>query len=189
MTVTQGGRVVYETATSIDGWIADADDSLSWLFAVPIEDGDRAGLAPPAAPVQVMGSTTYLWVLEEMGALEDPARWTRAFAPAEVFVFTSRELPVPDGVGITFLSGDVSTHIDTLRRAADGGDVWIVGGGDLAAQFMEAGELDEIVLSIAPVMLGSGAPLFPRRLDADRLSLVSATQVGGFARLAYRVSR
>jgi dihydrofolate reductase len=63
-----------------------------------------------------------------------------------------------------------------------------VGGGDLAAQFLEAGALDEIVLSVAPVMLGSGAPLFPRRLEADRLTLVSATQAGQFARLVYRVT-
>ncbi|GAA4515836.1 dihydrofolate reductase family protein [Brevibacterium yomogidense] len=188
MTDTQGGRFVYETATSIDGWIADGDNSLSWLFAVPVEDEDQARLAPLAAPVQVMGSTTYLWVLEEMGALEDPTNWSRAFAPAEVFVFTSRELPVPDGARITFLSGDVASHLGALRRAADGGDVWVIGGGDLAAQFMEAGVLDEVVLSVAPVMLGSGAPLFPRRLDADRLSLVSATRVGEFARLTYRVS-
>ena len=66
-----GGRIVYETATSVDGWIADGENSLSWLFAVPIEEADQASLAPPAAPVQVMGSTTYLWVVAEMGALED----------------------------------------------------------------------------------------------------------------------
>lgn len=188
MPTPQRGRFVYETATTIDGWIADEENSLSWLFAVPMREDDQARLAPPAAPVQVMGSTTYLWVLEEMGALENPEKWSDALAPAEVFVFTTRELPVPDGADITFLSGGVHPHLDTLRDAANGGDVWIVGGGDLAAQFVEAGALDEIVLSVAPVMLGSGAPLFPRRLAADRLSLVSVEQVGEFARLTYRVS-
>lgn len=184
----QGGRFVYETATSVDGWIADADDSLSWLFAVPIEETDQAALAPPAAPVQVMGSTTYLWVLEEMGALEDPQGWSKAFDPAQVFVFTTRDLPVPAGAEVTFLSGDVAGHLQTLRDAARGADVWVVGGGDLAAQFLEAGALDEIVLSVAPVTLGSGAPLFPHRVESDRLALVSATQVGHFARLVYRVT-
>lgn len=182
-------RFIYETATTVDGWIADSHHSLSWLFAVPIEETDKAALAPPAARVHVMGSTTYLWVLEEMGALDDPDNWSKAFAPAEVFVFTSRELPVPEGVRITFLSGDLSHHVPTLRDAAGDGDVWVVGGGDLAAQFMDAGVLDEIVLSIAPVFLGEGAPLFPRRVEADRLTLVSAHQVGAFARLTYTVSR
>lgn len=183
-----GGRIVYETATSVDGWIADQQNSLSWLFAVPIEEADQASLAPPAAPVQVMGSTTYLWVVEEMGALEDPQKWSEAFAPADVFVFTTRDLPVPEGTEVTFLSGDVADHLGNLRTAAAGGDIWVVGGGDLAAQFLEAGALDEIVLSVAPIMLGSGAPLFPRRLEADRLTLVSATQAGQFARLVYRVT-
>lgn len=184
----QRGRIVYETATSVDGWIADGENSLSWLFAVPMEDSDAAALAPPAAPVQVMGSTTYLWVLEEMGAREDPQKWSEAFAMTDVFVFTTRDLPVPEGAETTFLSGDVADHLGTLRTAAAGGDIWVVGGGDLAAQFLAAGVLDEIVLSVAPVMLGSGAPLFPRRLEADRLTLVSTTQAGQFARLVYRVT-
>ena len=76
MSTTQPGRIVYETATSLDGWIADQQNSLSWLFAVPLEEADQAALAPPAAPVQGMGSTTYLWVVEEMGALEDPQKWS-----------------------------------------------------------------------------------------------------------------
>ena len=181
MSTPRRGRFVYETATTVDGWIADSENSLSWLFAVPMGEEDQAGLAPPSAPVQVMGSTTYLWVLEEMGALETPENWSMAFAPADVFVYTTRELPVPEGADITFLSGDVSRHLDALRDAASGGDVWIVGGGDLAAQFVEAGALDEIVLSVAPVMLGAGAPLFPRRLEADRLALVSARHVGAFS--------
>jgi len=63
----------------------------------------------------------------------------------------------------------------------------VVGGGDLAGQFLDAGALDEIALSVAPVALTAGAPLFPRRVESDRLRLVSASAVGQFARLVYRV--
>jgi dihydrofolate reductase len=65
--------------------------------------------------------------------------------------------------------------------------VWVVGGGDLAGQFADAGLLDEIRVSIAPATLPSGKPLLPRRLGADRLELISARQAGAFAELTYRL--
>ena len=69
-------RIIYETATTIDGYLADEQHSLSWLFAVP--GGDDPQLAPPKAAVQVMGSTTYEWVLRELGALENMNVWDDA---------------------------------------------------------------------------------------------------------------
>ena len=63
----------------------------------------------------------------------------------------------------------------------------MVGGGDLAGQFLDAGALDEIRLSVAPAALAGGAPLLPRDVGADRLRLVSATAYGQFARLIYTV--
>lgn len=70
----------------------------------------------------------------------------------------------------------------------DDGDIWIVGGGDLAGQFLDADALDEIALSVAPVALTGGAPLLPRRVGSERLRLTSATAVGPFARLVYAVA-
>jgi dihydrofolate reductase len=80
-------------------------------------------------------------------------------------------------------------HLDAIRAAAGGRDVWIVGGGDLAGQFDEAGALDEVRLSVAAVTLGSGAPLLPRRIESDRLRLRQVRQVGQFAELTYDVLR
>ena len=74
-----------------------------------------------------------------------------------------------------------------LRDAAGDGNIWVVGGGDLAGQFFDAGALDRIAMSIAPVALDGGAPLFPRRVESDRLTLVSAEAVGQFARIIYDV--
>ena len=53
---------------------------------------------------------------------------------------------------------------DIAEAAAGDSDIWMVGGGDLAAQWAEAGLLDELIVSIAPVTLGAGRPLFPRPL-------------------------
>jgi dihydrofolate reductase len=73
--------------------------------------------------------------------------------------------------------------------AADGRNIWLVGGGELAEQFADAGLLDQILLGIAPVMLGAGAPLLPRRLLASDLTLTAVQHDGQFAFLNYRLAR
>ena len=181
------GRIVFDTATSFNGWIADEDNSLAWLFAVEGGEHPDDGLFPTGVSVMVEGSTTYEWVLAESDILAHPEKWREFHGDRPTFVFTTRELPVPEGADIRFVSGPVADVLAEIRAAAGDGDIWVVGGGDLAGQFLDAGALDEIALSVAPVALTGGAPLFPRRVESDRLRLVSASAVGQFARLVYRV--
>ncbi|TPW70909.1 dihydrofolate reductase family protein [Schumannella sp. 10F1B-5-1] len=181
--------IFFDTATTLDGYLADDEDSLAWLFAVPGGDEPAPELAPAPAAVMVEGSTTYEWVLRDQDLIAHPERWAQFHGATPVFVFTTRELPVPDGADVRFVRGPVADALPQIRAAAGESDIWLVGGGDLVGQFDDAGALDELRLSYAPVTLGSGAPLLPRRLEADRLALSSATQVGAFARLIYRVTR
>ena len=81
------------------------------------------------------------------------------------WVFTNHDLPVVPGAPITFTRGDVAAVHGEMVAAAGGRNVWIVGGGDLAGQFADAGLLDEVIVWIASVTLGAGAPLLPRRLE------------------------
>ncbi len=182
------GRVVFDAATSLNGWIADERGSLDWLFAMPGGDTPGEGLFPSGAVVLVEGSTTYAWVLAHEDLLAHPERWQALYGDKPTFVFTSRTLPVPEGADVRFLAGSVAEALPAIRAAAGDGDIWVVGGGDLAGQFLDAGALDEIALSVAPVALTGGAPLLPRRVGADRLTLVSAAAVGQFARLVYAVT-
>lgn len=185
-------RFVYATATSLDGFIADADDSLDWLFAVEGGEESLAGLEEFIAGVHVMveGSTTYRWVLEHEGLLASPERWQRFYGDRVTYVCTSRtDLPLVPGADIRVVSGRVAELADELRAVAAGQDVWIVGGGDLAGQFHDAGLLDEVRVSIAAVALGSGAPLLPRRIESSALHLESVRQTGQFAELRYAVRR
>jgi dihydrofolate reductase len=76
---------------------------------------------------------------------------------------------------------------EAMVRAAGEQNVWLAGGGDLVGQFADAGLLDEILLSVAPVTLGGGAPLLPRRLTSSRLELTDVVRQGQFVRLIYRV--
>ena len=99
------------------------------------------------------------------------------------WVFSNHELRTADG-DIRFARGDVSEHHGAMVEAAGGKDVWVVGGGDLAGQFADAGLLDELIVYIAPVFLGAGAPLFPRRQE---LKLAELAQNGEFACARYEV--
>ena len=181
------GRIIFDTATTLNGYIADEQNSLEWLFTVENGTEPAEGLFPADASVIVEGSTTYEWVLEHEGLIEHPERWREFFGAKPTFVFTRRQLPVPTGADVRFVHGDVAEALPAIREAAGAGDIWLVGGGDLAGQFADAGALDVIALSVAPAALPGGAPLLPRRLGADRLHLVSAERIGEFARLIYEL--
>lgn len=177
-------RILYETASTLNGFIADEANSLDWLFAVSSEE------TPPVArtaTVHVEGSTTYEWVLEHEDLIAKPYKWAEYFGAKPTFVFTSRDLPVPEGADVRFVRGSVADALPVIREAAGDGDIWVVGGGNLAAQFLDAGALDEISVSMAPATVLGGAPLFPRVLGAGRLRLTSAAAVGQFAHLVYEV--
>ena len=87
---------------------------------------------------------------------------------------------------IEFTSADIADVHAEMVRAAAGKNVWIVGGGDLAGQFADAGLLDEVIVYTAPVTLGAGAPLLPRRLE---LRLEELGQNRDFAAARYSVVR
>jgi len=186
-------RFVFNTAATLDGFLADPDHSLAWLFDVAggtpdaPEHADHFGAFLAGIGVTVLGSSTYEWLLRETGALEDPAAWTDAISGKPAFLFTSRDLPVPEGADLTVVSGAVEDHLAAIRARAGDRDVWLMGGGDLVGQFADVGSLDEVQVSVAPVTLGAGQPLLPRRLGADRLHLSGVEQRGQFAHLTYRV--
>lgn len=180
-------RTVYYTATTLDGFLADPDDSLQWLIDVAGEQNDR--FAPFLAQVGalLMGSATYLWVLDHEKVLDDPARWRSWYGDRDCVVMTSRDLPAVPGV--RFASGDVRPVHASLVEAAADRDVWVVGGGDLAGQLTDHGLLDELRLSVAPVTLGAGKPLLPRVLTSRDLRLSAVEPDGQFVHLTYEVTR
>jgi dihydrofolate reductase len=169
----------YYTATSLDGFIADPNNSLDWLFTRAREEDGPLNYAEFIADVgaMAMGSTTYEWIVDHEFADKDPADWNWPY-DIPCWVFTHRRLPVVRHAQIEFISGDVATvHAEMLAAAPDR-NIWVVGGGDLAGQFADAGLLDEVIVTIAPVTLGGGAPLLPRRIE---LRLEELGRNGDFA--------
>jgi dihydrofolate reductase len=185
MTKTQ-----YFTATSVDGYIADADNSLDWLFEVPRNGGSGAeGFGPFFAGVgaMAMGATTSEWVFAHERLDEQPEKWREWYGATPTWVFTHRRLPTIPDADIRFVEGDVGPVHDEMVAAANGRNVWLVGGGELVGAFADRGLLDEILLGVQPVFLGSGAPLLPRRLTSKRIRLESARQDGQQVQLVYSV--
>lgn len=181
-------RTQYYAASSLDGFIADEHHSLDWLFeAGSVDDTSYPAFIRDVGAV-AMGSTTYEWLLRHQihANPEEPAPW-----PYEqpTWVFSSRTLPTIPDADIRFVRGDVAPAHRQMVETAQGRNVWIVGGGELAGQFFDAGLLDELIIQVTSVTLGAGAPLLPRRITSPSLRLVSVEKFGdGFAELRYELS-
>lgn len=169
-------KTQYYTATSLDGFIATEDDSLEWLF--PLGDLNDSSYPTFIADVGAlaMGSSTYEWMVRNADkvAAETGSNWPYS---QPTWVFTSRTLTPIDDADIRFVQGDVRPVHAAMRAAANGKNLWLVGGGDLAGQFYDAGLLDDIFVQVGSVTLGKGKPLLPRRVLSPTLRLVSVRQV------------
>jgi dihydrofolate reductase len=181
------GRTIYYTATTLDGFLADPDDSLQWLFDVPGEQTDRFTPFIDNVGALLMGSYTYEWLLRTEKLLDEPTKWQGWYGDRDCVVMTSRSLP---GVrGVRFASGDVRPVHASLVASADGKDIWAAGGGDLVGQLADHALLDELRISVAPVTLGAGKPLLPRVLTSKDLRLTDVAHEGQFVHLTYEVRR
>jgi dihydrofolate reductase len=182
-------KTQYYTASSLDGFIAGPDDSLEWLF--PLGDIEETSYPTFIRDVGAiaMGSATYEWLLRHVVHSEAEPRQPWPYSQP-TWVFTSRALTSVPGADIRFVRGDVRPVHQAMATAAAGKNIWIVGGGDLAGQFHDAGLLDELYVQIGSVTLGAGKPLLPRAITQPPLRLVSVRAVGtGFAELHYQVPR
>jgi dihydrofolate reductase len=180
-------KTQYYTAASLDGFIATEDDSLDWLFPL----GDLNETSYPSFIAEVgalaMGSATYEWMLRHADkvAASTGSPWPYT---QPTWVFSSRSLSVVEGASIRMVRGDVRPVHAEMSGAAGSKNIWIVGGGELAGQFYDAGLLNEIIVQVGSVTLGRGKQLFPRRVTSPPLRLVCTRQVGsGFAELRYAV--
>jgi dihydrofolate reductase len=182
-------EAVYYAAQSLDGYIALPDDSIGWLTGY---EGAFAGAdeLPLGANYErfmagvgalVMGSATY----EFVAALDE---WPYPEHP--VWVLTSRDRPVPGGADVRIVSGDIRPLHAEIAASAGGRDIWVVGGGNVASQFADAGLLHRVEVTVVPVVLGAGKPLFDRALGGPPLQLAGTRPfANGMVELKYIVAR
>ena len=182
-------KTQYFTATSLDGFIATPDDSLEWLFQ--LGDIDNTGYPDFIKEVGAlaMGSATYRWMLRHVIKQGTPEQGVWPYEQP-TWVFSSQPQEPVEGADIRFVNGAVLPVHREMSDAAQGKNIWLVGGGDLVGQFYDAGLVDELIVQIGSVTLGSGKPLLPRLIAFPPLQLQSARAIGGgFAELRYTVPR
>lgn len=182
-------KTIYYTASSLDGYIAPEEDSLDWLFQL----GDPPDSSYPAFIADVgalaMGASTYRWLLSHAEQVKKEAGSPWPYTQP-TWIFTSRELPGIEGADLRFVQGDVAEFHPAMRVAAEGKNIWVVGGGELAAQFYDAGLLDELIVQVGSVTLGSGKPILPRQILPPRLQLDSVhPRSPGFVELHYKINQ
>ncbi|MET3924967.1 dihydrofolate reductase family protein [Devosia sp. 2618] len=170
-------KIVGYIASSLDGFIATADENLDWLTNQPgldLGEHDYHNFIGTIETV-VMGRSTYDWVAKFPGDWE--------YAGKRVIVVTSRPIENPKGPLET--RSDIDALITELR-ALDDGNVWMLGGGRLQMTFMEHGALDEIEVYVMSEIIGGGIPLFPPTGLRATPKLLSAKKLGPeCARLHY----
>ncbi|WP_136526877.1 dihydrofolate reductase family protein [Geomonas ferrireducens] len=182
-------KTQYYVASTLDGFIATETDSLDWLFPLGSLEASSYPTFITDVGALAMGSSTYEWILRNADsvAAETGSPWPYT---QPTWIFTSRNLPVVQGADIRFFRGNVADVFGEIRAAAKEKNVWVVGGGDLAGQFYDAGLLDELIVQVGSVTLGKGKPLLPRRILSPVLSLTSVQQMGtGMVELRYQVAK
>ena len=172
-------KIMLFIATSLDGYIATEDDSLEWLFKVE-GDGDN-GYSDfyDTVDTVIMGRRTYDWLLKQ--ELE-----SFPYEGKECYVF-SRTIS-QDDENIKFFSGDVVDFTNQLKNK-EGKNIWVMGGGDLIHSFINKKLVDELIITVFPVLIGKGIPLF-KEIDFElEFTLKSINRFNQFAEIRYEVKR
>jgi dihydrofolate reductase len=177
--VTRRRKVIVHIATSADGYIARPDGDLEWLTSRPAPKGFY-GLNAFMRTVDttVIGRKTYEWGVR-MGAKYD--------AKNRHIVFSRHPPPADVPAGVEFVNEAIGRFVDRLRERP-GRDIWLMGGGEIIASFLDAQAIDEFVISVVPVLIGEGIPLIARRHRQVALELRSVKRFDdGLVQLHYLV--
>jgi dihydrofolate reductase len=182
------GKVVWGTSMSLDGYVAGPDHAMDWMALDWLPEAPASGLAKELADAAgaVLAGRNWHDVLHRVGGLEGMygGHWT-----GPILVLTHRPEPPSPYDRVRFVTGGIESAVAEAREAADGKDVAIF-GPTLGAQCLDAGLLDELVIAVAPVLLGDGVRLFGGPGHASyRLEPNGVQEVGHLAHLRYRVVR
>ncbi|ALG29291.1 MULTISPECIES: dihydrofolate reductase family protein [Glutamicibacter] len=166
----------YYVGASVDGFIADGSKDAHWFTTFAQQPGVKKHFDQffESVGAVVIGGKTYADIAREVA--EGRMEWK--FGDKPVWVFTHHELPTLPDTDLTFIRGEFGFWSRDIARSAGAGDVWIVGGADVAGGFVEAKILDELIVVTVPVVLGEGTSIFGRGISTQ-LSSLSVTDLGG----------
>jgi len=177
--MTKKRKIIVNLATSADGYIARPDGDIEWLTRRPAPRGFYGmGKFMQSIDTTLFGRKTYEAGLQ-MGATFDPK--------SRNYVFSRRRPPVSVPAGVEFVAGGIGAFARRLRDQK-GKNIWMMGGGEIIASFLDEGAIDEFIISVVPVFIGDGIPLIARRHRDVPLSLRAVERFpDGVVQLHYTV--
>ena len=179
--MTKSRKIIVRIAASADGYIAGPDDDLEWLTSRPAPKGFYGMNAfMKSVDTMLLGRKTYDASLRLGGKFDSKNRY---------IVFSRHAPPAGASSDVEFVSDPIGPFVDRLRKQP-GKDIWLMGGGDLIASFLDEQAIDEFVVSVVPVFIGDGIPLIARRHRHVPLELQSTESFeDGLVQLYYRIQR
>ena len=171
-------RIIVHIATSADGYIARPDGNIDWLTSRPAPKGFYGMNAfMKTIDATIFGRKTY----------EESLRLGAKYDKGGAYVFSRQAQPADAPSGVEFVNEDVRSFVNRLREQS-GKDIWLMGGGEIIASFLDAQAIDEFVVSVVPVFIGDGIPLIARRHRLTPLELLSTEKFDdGLVQLRYRI--
>ena len=177
-------KVIVYLAASADGYIARPDGDVEWLNRRPHKYDYGMKKFYPSIDTVLIGRKTYDWAMDYWKAR---GKTTGQFDTKVTNYIFSRKPPSNPAIGVEFVTAPVKTFMRKLR-AKPGKHIWMMGGGELIASFLDAGEIDEFDIHVIPTMIGEGIPLVaPRHRDIELKLLAAKNYPDGVVRLRYAV--
>lgn len=169
-------RLRYSVAASLDGFIADANGGFDWI---PNDSTvDFAAMFDPVDSV-IMGRRTFDVVQTQSGP---------PFKPGTRVYVVSKSLQAVSAPGVTIVRDDPVAVASSLRHESGSGEIWLFGGGQLFATLLTGRQVDEVEVTVVPILLGGGIPLLQPDVDRTTLSLTrSHVYPSGMVTLHYSV--
>ena len=173
-------KVIVEVATSADGYIARLDGDVGWLDRPAPKGNYGLGAFVKSIDTILWGRKTYAKGLE-FGMTAD------AYGPAVKSYVFSRKSRIRLLEGAEHVKESIGDFARRLR-SQPGKDIWLMGGGELIASFLDAGEIDEFSVHVIPVFIGEGIPLIkPRKRSIELKLLGTRKYADGVVHLRYGV--
>lgn len=172
-------KLVLYIASSLDGYIATNEHNLDWLFSIDGEGDNGYSRFYDTIDTILIGRITYDWIIEH-----ENGRFPYQGKECYVFSKTKKE----DNEHVTFIDKNIVQFLQDLKNK-NGKNIWLVGGGELLSTFIKEKLVDEIIINIAPTLLGKGIPLFKNNDFQTSLILKNINRFNQFVELSYEVVR
>ena len=172
-------KLILYSAASIDNFIARAGGETDWLdspeYSIPVEDFGYREFYDSIDTI-LMGNTTYKQLLSFNIPFPYPDKKNYVF---------SRSADLEDNENVEFITGDIKAFVERLKKNK-GSDIWLIGGGQINTLLLKNNLIDKIILTIVPIILGNGIPLFPENLKETKFHLTSSRSFNnGFVQHVY----